>query len=351
MRITICLMLSLFVQSTMLAQDLEKAAEGLNKLKSTAPALPGELYRPQRIGKLLNFDDWVTAVCWIDEKTVVFGSFDEIRFYSADAKLIRKLPHDAGPVKSLLYDPSTKKLYAGCHQRILVIDPLEQKITATWRGHRGEVNDLALIPGRSQLVSVSNDQTVRFWDVTTGQPAHVIERLERPVYSVAISLDEKLFALGLGDEAVLTDPGLVQLWTVETREKLADLTPHKRQTTTVRFSPDGSRLLSGSVDERIHVYDVSTRNALGFFGGHSRPVNDLIILRDNDTIISASGGNYKKLYEVKLWRISEGDAFGSDEPHTDAVLAIAVSPDQKILATTSQDKTAALWSLEEMPGR
>ncbi|WP_459556626.1 WD40 repeat domain-containing protein [Lacunimicrobium album] len=331
------------------AQDLEKAAEGLNKLGGRKPALPGQLYEPQRIGRPLAFDDWVSSACWLDDSRFALGSFDELRLYTADGKLVKKIKHDAGPVKSLCYDRNTKKLFAGCHQRILVIDPETHKVISKWKGHRGEVNDLTLSADSTQLISISNDQTIRIWDLASGSQIHVIEKLDQPGYSVDISPDGKLLAIGLGDESSSTAPGLVQLWSFETREKIADLTPHKKQTTVVRFTHDGAKLLTGSIDERIHVYDVATHKALGYFAGHPRPVNDLIILNDNDTVISASGGQYKKLFEFKIWRISEGEALGSVEPHEDAVVAIALSPDEKTLVTASHDKTAVIFSLKDMP--
>ena len=349
MRVLSVSLLLFLLTTSLYAQGLEQAADGLEKLNPDAKPIEGAPYAPKKIGKSLYFDDWVTSACWIDNETVVFGSFDELRFYSADGKLVKKLSLDAGPVKSLLYVPSTQKLYAGCYQRILVIDPASHKVVARWKGHRGEINDLSLDASSNQIVSVSNDQSIRFWNLSDGEQTHAIENVGQPIYSGDVSPEGKLFAIGLGDESVLTDPGPVQLWSMESKTKIAALVPHKKQTLIVRFTPDGSKLLSGSVDERIHVYDVATQKPLGFFGGHSRPVNDLMILKDNDTVISASGGNYKKMYEVKFWRISEGEAFGSDEPHNDAVLAIAISPDQTKLATASQDKTAILWSLEKMP--
>ncbi len=321
------------------------------QLQTTQPSL----YQPTQIGATLRFKDWVTSSTWIPgnqnspDPQAVLGTFDEVRFYDQDSKLIKSLSLDFGPVKSLQYVPTNGRLYAGCHQAIVIIDAIEKTIIGRLKGHRGEVNSLAYDEPRHQLLSVSNDQSIRFWNLQTNEQTAVIEKVGLPIYGIDVSSPQNLFAIGLGDEAVLSAEGLVQLWSLESHKKIADLADHKKQTTSVCFTPDGSKLLSTSLDERVNVYDVKTHQPIGFFGGHSRPTNDVVVLQDNDTIISASGGIYKKKYEVKFWKLSDPEEFGSFEPHSDAVLSIALSPDEKRLLTTSQEKTAALWDLSQFP--
>jgi WD40 repeat protein len=64
-------------------------------------------------------------------------------------------------------------------------------------------------------------------------------------------------------------------------------------------------------------------------------------------IVSPSGGILATGYEseIELWDLKTGKALPALRDHTDLVSAIAISPDEKILASSSLDGTIKLWDL------
>lgn len=56
----------------------------------------------------------------------------------------------------------------------------------------------------------------------------------------------------------------------------------------------------------------------------------------------ATGGDDKT---AALWRVADGSEIRRFEGHTDNVTCLAVSPDGRLLATGSADKTARTWEL------
>ncbi len=85
------------------------------------------------------------------------------------------------------------------------------------------------------------------------------------VTSVSFSPDGTRIASGSYDNTV-------RLWDVETGRELATFTGHSSRVISVSFSPDGTRIASGSWDDTVRLWDVETGRELATFSGHSSNV-------------------------------------------------------------------------------
>ena len=119
--------------------------------------------------------------------------------------------------------------------------------TLTLKGHSEAVNGVAFSPDGKQIVSGSDDNTVRVWDATTGQQSLTLKANSRYVSSVAFSPDGKWIASGGGNEGSLG--GTVRVWDAASGQEILTLKRPAVAVTMVAFSPDGKRLASGSYDK------------------------------------------------------------------------------------------------------
>jgi WD40 repeat protein len=112
---------------------------------------------------------------------------------------------------------------------------------------------------------------------------------------------------------------------------------------SVAFSPDGSRIVSGSLDNTIRLWDAETGDAIGKpLEGHSSSVNSVAFSPDGSRIVSGSSDN-----TIRLWDAETGDAIGKPlEGHSSYVDSVAFSPDGSRIVSGSWDKTIRLWDAE-----
>ena len=113
--------------------------------------------------------------------------------------------------------------------------------------------------------------------------------------------------------------------------------------TQVAVSPDGKRIVSGSRDKTLRLWDADTGLALGQpLTGHSDSVESVAFSPDGKRIVSGSDDT-----TLRLWNANTGQPVGKPlDGHSNWVFSVAVSPDGKRIVSGSNDTTLRLWDAE-----
>ena len=119
---------------------------------------------------------------------------------------------------------------------------------------------------------------------------------------------------------------------------VAVLLGHSESVNALSFSPNGSRLASGSDDETLRLWDGATGAPIATLEGHSDYVRSLSFSPDSSRL--ASGSEDKT---VRLWDGTTGSPIATLEGHSESVTSLSFSPDGSRLASGSLDKTVRLW--------
>ncbi|MEH2290522.1 WD40 repeat domain-containing protein [Nostoc sp.] len=130
-----------------------------------------------------------------------------------------------------------------------------------------------------------SDKTIQVW------PKRILIGHSECINCLAISPDSQILVSGSDDKTI-------NLWNLNTGEKICTLLGHTGLVLSVAFSPNGKNLVSGSDDGKIKLWDLSTKEDICTRNGHSGSVNALVFSLDGQIVISGGGDNM-----IKMWRI------------------------------------------------
>jgi WD40 repeat protein len=113
---------------------------------------------------------------------------------------------------------------------------------------------------------------------------------------------------------------------------------HRNPVTSVAFSSDGSRIVSGSDGNTVRIWDAMSGVTLHTLKGHTGLVTSVAFSSDGLRIVSGSWD-----HTVRIWDAASGVTLHTLKGHTGSVLSVAFSFDGLRIASGSWDCTVRIW--------
>ena len=344
---------------------------------------------------IMEHTEWVKAVSFFkDSSTLASVAFNGV-IALWDLKTLQKTgPQNAGHWDFLLtsaFSPDGTKLVSTGAKSVTFLNSGPSKVAPTWEP----------------------DRLVRLTDVRTGRE---LATLTKSVGAGGVNQKGGMTFSPDGKKVAFSGLGEIHVWHTETGDILtiplveflseaADhflsdemlhqhvMTQLLNEAPVLMFSPDGKKLVSGTMGGKVQMWDAETGIELApFLAGQDPPDNssDTLILRDKITALAFSSngallavGSEEKIRllgsskqpslrdvtrgtqslvfspddtvlvtglrngGIELWELATGEKITTLNGHTSIVETLVFSPDGKTFVSTGQDGTILVWDWNE----
>lgn len=267
------------------------------------------------------------------------GDSSKIQLWNLPSRAPSRVVEHRGEVADLCY-LAADHLVAASAGSIASVARDEGAINA-----RGEFRDVRAMACAGGVIAVG-DGTGSVYVVETGKSATTARRIggadNKAVLDMAVSADGSRVAAAI-------DGGQVMVWPLAGGEAVA-FPAHDGATVSVAFTGDGKELWSSGGDHWLRSWSSEDGRLISELPGQDGLTNQYLAVSDDGKTAATwsehRGPKGSEAGRFWLWDLRSGELVSEPERHSDAITAIAYSPDGSQLATASEDGSVRTWQAD-----
>lgn len=257
-----------------------------------------------------------------------------VQIYATKGKTLRRT---ISRFKDVVYTASFrgdgKLLVAGGEEKDLkVFDTGSGGMLRMLKGHTRAVHTCHFSDDKVHLMSGGDDATVRFWDVSSGEATLTLDGHTDHVRCLATNpASPDVWASGSYDHTV-------KLWDVRSQGESVMEVDHGHPVQAALILPGGGILVTAG-GNKMSVWDLlGGGRLLQTMCNHSKPITCLAIDGEGGRLLSGSLDHHLKVYDVQEFKVR----FSMD--YTQPILSMGISPDRNTIAVGMADGLVSVRS-------
>jgi WD40 repeat protein len=255
---------------------------------------------------------------------IAFGNRDRtVQLSDSNGKNVIILKGHDDAVLSVRFNTDGSLLASSDSQGVIIVWNVKTaKKINSFRGSPNRIHDIFFHPSEQYLAGISDDNKVYMWDPITGKPLETLVGEKDAVYlSLSMSSNGKLLATGTMD-------GKIHLWDITKNKLLACLKGHSKSVHSLAFSPDSKTFASAGGDKHVILWDSATQKNLAILHGHHDQVTTVAFHPNG---LGFASGSLDK--QVIIWDVRTKKEHTSLVGHAGSVYQLSYSPTGTELAT------------------
>jgi WD40 repeat protein len=200
-----------------------------------------------------------------------------------------------------------------------------------------------LNPNGRLLISGGNDQTLRIWDLESGECLRILKGHTNDITCVSVTPDGRWAVSGSRDRTL-------RVWDLATGRCLRILEGHHDGIVRLCVSPDGRRVVSASRDKTLRVWDLESGRSLHTLKGHREKISSVSISTDGQWIVSASGHEWKCWDNtLRIWDLESAQCLANYDAGSAVRSAAMTAGGNRIIAGCSDGQVHFLTPVNFPP--
>ncbi len=282
----------------------------------------------------------VTQVRWTSDgkKIVTCDAYEMLATWSADThKRLSNFEMDSRARTAFLVPSSTRLISADWNGDVYLQNYATGQATLIVQDKKATT--LALSLDGKLLATTASDRQIRFWNLEKFSELEAWPMKSEEVSTLAFTDRGATLVVGTRNKQV-------SFWDVKAKQRIGELPRFERRVGKMCVSGDGRRLavLCGN---QLSMWQLPERTPLGVVEMPRRSVNEIVLSSDGSRLAVATGAMSPSVEgDVLLWDTDKLKLLHTYRGHKAMVRSVSFSPDDKRLASGSDDMTVRLWNVD-----
>ncbi len=251
-------------------------------------------------------------------------------------KLVAKVERQ---VFSLCFLRKAQKIVAGnMDGGVHWVDLNDPTTTKNIAHHERGVFDILAV--NDNLFTAGGDGKLSRWSIPEMRSMESYHLVNQALRCIVFCEKRQELAVGGSDGAIY----LLDVNTLELRHKITSA--HANSVFSIRYSPNGKHLLSGSRDAHLNVWDLDNDfEKISSQPAHLFTINSIAFSPDGQHFATGSRDKTVKIWNAANFELEKVLEGGRDSGHFNSVNKVFWSKYPNLLVSCSDDRTCILWKL------